>query len=276
MDRLLLIDGSNLLFQMYFGMPARIVGSNGIAIHGTLGFVGALLKMIRMVQADHVAVLFDGEHENPRTALDADYKANRPEEERDTPFSQLPDIYRALDFLGLCHAETVDCETDDWIAGYVRRYGGECEIVIASMDSDFFQLIAPTVRVLRYRGKGSVVCDEAYIREKFGIEPWQYAGFKSLTGDRADNIPGVPGVGAKTAALLMREFGSLGGVLAHSDRIAKPSARASVTENTGRIGCNYRLIALDGVVDLPFSVSQLRWKDPGMTTVQVLRGIGVY
>lgn len=277
MGKLLLVDGSNLLFQMYFGMPARIVGSNGGAIHGTLGFVGALLKMIRMVQADHVAVLFDGEHENPRAALDADYKANRPAlEGDDTPFSQLPDIYRTLDFLGLCHAETTDCETDDWIAGYVGRYGSECEIVIASMDSDFFQLIAPAVRVLRYRGKGSVLCDEAYIREKFGIEPRQYAGFKSLTGDKADNIPGVPGVGVKTAATLMREFGSLESLLAHCDRISKPSVRTSVAENRVRIGCNYRLIALDGEVDLPFSVSHLRWEDPGVTTVQVLRGIGVY
>lgn len=275
MKKLLLVDGSNLLFQMYFGMPARIVGSGGDAIHGTLGFVGALLKMIRMVRPDHVAVLFDGEHENPRTALDANYKANRSASE-DDPFSQLPDIYRALDHLNLCHAETVDCETDDWIAGYVRQYGGECEIVIASMDSDFFQLIGPTVRVLRYRGKGSVVCDEVYIREKLGIEPRQYAGFKSLTGDQADNIPGVPGVGVKTAALLMREFGTLENLLTHSDRVAKPSVRASVAENEERIARNYRLIALEGARELPCSLSCLRWEDTGATTVQVLQAIGVY
>ena len=276
MKKLLLVDGGNLLFQMYFGMPARIVGSRGEAIHGTLGFVGALLKMIRMVQPDHVAVLFDGEHENPRTALDASYKANRPAYEDDDPFSQLPDIYRALDHLNICHAETTDCETDDWIAGYVRQYGGECEIVIASMDSDFFQLIGPTVRVLRYRGKGSIVCDEAYIREKLGIEPQQYAGFKSLTGDQSDNIPGVPGVGVKTAALLMREFGTLDDLLAHSGRIAKPSVRGSVTEHLERIACNYRLIALEGAVELPFSLACLRWEDHGATTVQVLREIGIY
>lgn len=276
MDRLLLIDGSNLLFQMYFGMPARIVNARGEAIHGTLGFVGALLKMIRMVQPNCVGVLFDGEHENPRTALDANYKANRLEEERDSPFSQLPDVYRALDHLGTCRAETVECETDDWMAGYVRRYGGEYEIVIASMDSDFFQLISPNVRVLRYRGKGSILCDEAYIREKFGIEPPQYAGFKSLTGDKADNIPGVPGVGAKTAAKLMREFGSLENLLEHRDEIGKPSLRAAVADNAQRIRLNRRLIALEGSQKLPFSPQEMRWKDTGATTVQVLREIGVY
>ncbi len=276
MDRLLLIDGSNLLFQMYFGMPARIVNARGEAIHGTLGFVGALLKMIRMVQPDCVGVLFDGEHENPRAALDAGYKANRMGEERDTPFSQLPDIYRALDHLGLCRAETADCETDDWMAGYAKRYGCEYDIVIASMDSDFFQLIAPNVRILRYRGKGSVLCDEAYIREKLGIEPWQYADFKSLTGDAADNIPGVPGVGIKTAAKLLREFGSLEDLLERCSEIIKPSVRAAIVENAQRIQLNRRLIALEGARELPFSPQEMRWKDTGATTVQVLRKIGVY
>ena len=219
---LLLVDGSNLLFQMFFGMPARIVNAQGKAIQGTLGFVGALLKIIRRVKPTHVAVLFDGENHNPRKDIDADYKANRevysrvPEEEN--PFSQLPDIYAALDFLGLCHAETTDCETDDWMAGYVKRYeneaGGQelseaegseggCRIVISSFDSDFFQLISRNVSVLRYRGEQTVLCTPEYLDEKFGIVPSQYAAFKSLTGDAADNIKGVEKVGPKTAARLL-------------------------------------------------------------------------
>lgn len=91
MDKLLLVDGSNLLFQMFFGMPARIVGSEGKAIQGTLGFVGALLKIIRMVAPTHMLVIFDGEHENSRCELDADYKANRIDygtvSEEENPFS---------------------------------------------------------------------------------------------------------------------------------------------------------------------------------------------
>ncbi len=279
MKKLLLVDGSNLLFQMFFGMPARIVNGEGKAIQGTLGFVGALLKIIRMVQPDCVAVLFDGEHENARMELDADYKANRVDysetAEEDTPFSQLPDIYRALDHLGIPHAETVDCETDDWIAGYVRRYDGDLKIVIASMDSDFFQLITENVSVLRYRGAGSTLCDEAYIRGRLGIEPAQYADFKSLTGDTSDNIPGVPKVGPKTAAELLREFGSLEGILANSIRIRKPSVRAGVEANRDRLCINYRLIRLDGAEKLPFSLQALCWADGGMTTMQVLHEIGL-
>ena len=88
MDKLLLVDGSNLLFQMFFGMPARIFNRNKKAVHGTIGFVGALLKIMRFVKPTHVAVLFDGEHENARAALDCDYKANRPK--RKTPFRSSP------------------------------------------------------------------------------------------------------------------------------------------------------------------------------------------
>ncbi len=149
MNRILIIDGSNLLFQMFFGMPSRIVNEQGKAIQGTFGFVGALLKIIRKTEPTHIAVLFDGEHENVRAALDSDYKANRidygetPEE--NNPFSQLSDVYAALDYLGIKHTETVDCETDDWIAGYAFTYGQENEIVISSFDSDFFQLITDNV-----------------------------------------------------------------------------------------------------------------------------------
>ena len=120
MEKLLLVDGSNLLFQMFYGMPARILNHEGKAIQGTLGFVGALLKIVRMVQPTHVAVLFDGECENKRNDIDVEYKANRPDysqvPKEETPFSQMPDVYEALDYLGMAHGETTDCEADDWIA----------------------------------------------------------------------------------------------------------------------------------------------------------------
>lgn len=157
MNRLLIVDGHNLLFQMFFGMPARIINEQGKTIQGTLGFTGALLKIIRRTEPTHIAVLFDGEHENDRSVLNADYKANRidysevPEE--NNPFSQLSDVYAALDYLNIKHTETTTCETDDWIAGYALTYGHETEIIISSFDSDFFQLITDNVSVLRYRGK---------------------------------------------------------------------------------------------------------------------------
>ena len=277
--KLLIVDGSNLLFQMFYGMPARITNAQGKAIQGTLGFVGALLKMIRAVSPTHVFVAFDGECENARTEIDSDYKANRPDysdmPEEETPFSQLPDIFRALEYLGIQYRETTLCEADDWIAGYARRYGCDGDVVIASQDSDFFQLITDRVHVLRYRGEQSVLCDPAYIHGKLGIEPARYASYKSLTGDTSDNIRGVEKVGPKTAAALMNQFRDVEDLIARAPEIEKPSVRASVMNSTDRIRRNYALIALSGEANLPFAIEDLAYTYTGITTTQVLAGIGL-
>ena len=279
MNRLLLVDGSNLLFQMFFGMPARIVNKQGKAVQGTLGFVGALLKIIRRTEPTHVAVLFDGEHENGRAQIDADYKANRTDysqiSEEENPFSQLPDVYRALDFLQIKHAETVICETDDWMAGYALRYGKEMEIVISSFDSDFFQLITDQVRVLRYRGEKTLLLGPDDITEKFHIFPGQYADFKSLVGDTADNIRGAEQVGPKTAAKLLERYGTLENILAHAEHIEKPSVRDSILRNAERLRNNYKLIKLGNSRSLPFAMNDLAYHLPEITTNEVLRGIGL-
>lgn len=269
MNRLLIVDGSNLLFQMFFGMPSRITNSEGKAIQGTLGFVGALLKIIRRTEPTHIAVLFDGEHENERTELNADYKANRVDysqtPEEDSPFSQLPDVYAALDYMGIKHTETTVCETDDWIAG----------VIVASFDSDFFQLITENVSILRYRSDNTVICTPAYLREKFGIEPSQYADFKSLTGDSSDNIKGADKVGPKTASSLLSEFGNLENIILNAAPIKKPSIRESIIRNADRLRTNYKLIKLEGTVPLPFTMKELPYTYDGITTNEVLKGIGV-
>lgn len=277
MDRLLIVDGSNLLFQMFFGMPARIVNKQGKAIGGTLGFVGALLKIICKVEPTHIAVLFDGEHENDRSFLNSDYKANRVDyskmSEEETPFSQLGDVYAALDFMGIKHTETTNCETDDLIAGYALSFGDEMEIIISSFDSDFFQLITDKVSVLRYRGKNTVICTPEYVKEKFGITSEQYADFKSLTGDASDNIKGADKVGPKTAALLLHEFTTLDSILANAEKIKKPSIKESILRNSERLKTNYKLIKLGNKVPLPFALQELAYDYKGITTSEVLKGI---
>lgn len=277
-DKLLLVDGSNLLFQMFFGMPARIFNRNGKAVHGTIGFVGALLKIVRMTSPTHIAVLFDGEHENTRAALNADYKANRIDygtvSEDQCPFTQLPDIYAALDHLGIKHAETTDCETDDWIAGYALTYGNEMPIVISSFDSDYFQLITDNVSVLRYRGVKTAICTPEYIIDHFGIRPDRYADFKSLVGDVSDNIKGADKVGPKTAALLLKKFGTLENLILNAEQIDRMPIRQSIIENTERLRTNYKLIKLDGA-PLPFGLDELLHGDIILTSSQVLNEIGI-
>ena len=280
MNRFLIVDGSNLLFQMLYGMPSRIVDKQGKAIQGTLGFVGALLKIIRRVEPTHITVLFDGEHENDRSELNVDYKANRvdysqvPEEE--TPFSQLPDVYAALAYLNIKFAETETCETDDWVAGYALTYGQEAEIIISSFDSDFFQLITDKVSVLRYRGDRTVICTPDYIKNKFNIEPEQYADFKSLVGDASDNIKGAEKVGPKTAANLLNQFGTLDNILVNAERIEKPSIRDSILRNAERLRINKKIIKLDNTSTLPFGLKELAYTFTDVTTTDVLKGIELF
>lgn len=279
MQKLLVVDGSNLLFQMFYGMPSRILNKDGKPIHGTLGFVGALLKILRMTQPTHAVVLFDGEHHNERKDLDAEYKANRPDfsalPEEETPFSQLPDIYAALDYLKIKRAETTTCETDDLVAAYALRYGRDMQVVISSFDSDFFQLITQNVSVLRYRGAHTLLCDEKYVWEKFGVTPKQYADFKALIGDNADNIKGAYKIGPKTAAKLLREYGELRTLLERLESVEKPSVKSSIAEAKERLKRNQKLIKLDGCTELPFHVEQLDYTDTNKKTREVLQGIGL-
>ncbi len=279
MNKLLIIDGHNLLFQMFFGMPSRIINKDGKAIQGTLGFVGALLKIIRLTEPTHVVALFDGEHENDRAELNAEYKANRVDysaaSEEDNPFSQLPDVYAALDFMNIKHTEAAELETDDVIASYAIKYGTKMQIVIASFDSDFFQLINDKVTVLRYRGDKTVIFGSEYIQDKLGISPNQYADFKSLTGDSSDNIKGADKVGPKTAAQLIGQFGTLDNILQNAEQISKLSIRESIIKNTERLKVNYRLIKLDDKAPLPFVIDELQYKYDGITTNEVLAGIGL-
>ncbi len=279
MKKLLIVDGSNLLFQMYYGMPARIKNQQGRSVHGVIGFVGALLKILRMTGPDYAAVLFDGECANERTVLDEDYKTNRTDysilPEEDTPFSQLPDIFKALDLLHIRYGETWECETDDWVCSYTRQYGADMQITIASQDSDFFQLITDSVRVLRYRGEKTVICDVEYIYTKLGILPGQYAAFKALTGDPSDNIRGAEKIGPKTAAALLGQFGDLDTLLSCADTIRKPSVRESVIQNAQRIRKNYQLIHLTGDHKVPFSISELAYTQSNATTRTVLEQCGI-
>lgn len=278
-QKILIVDGNNLLFQMFFGMPSRIYNEQGIGIWGVLGFIGALLKIIKQTNPTHITVLFDGENQNRRTLIDNDYKANRINygkvKDEDNPFSQLPYICKALKYLGIAYAETTNCEVDDWISSYAKLYGNNNKIIISSFDSDFFQLLNDNVSVLRYRGNNSVVCTPEYIQNKFGIMPYQYADFKSLTGDKSDNIKGADRIGVKTASALLQEFGTLNNIIQNTEQIKKTIVRQSITNNYELLLRNYELIKLDVKTDIPFELDEMLFSYNGITTTEVLRGIGL-
>ena len=278
MYRLLIVDGHNLLFQMFFGMPSKIIGAKGQAIQGVIGFVGAINRLMDTYHPTHLCVMFDGERENPRKDILEEYKANRidysevPEEEN--PFSQLPLVYEALDYMGISHTETTVCETDDVIAAYAVKYGEESEVLISSFDSDYFQLINDKVKIIRYRGKCSVLCDENYIKEKYGIPPSLYLDFKCLVGDTADNIPGIRGIGPKTAAKLVNTFGGLDSIIERSKEIESEKIRLAIEDGVDILKRNMALISLDGNADLPFALDEMKFTNPHIRTMDVIRCIG--
>ncbi|MCL2020134.1 MAG: flap endonuclease [Oscillospiraceae bacterium] len=280
MEKLLIIDGHNLLFQMFFGMPSRIVNKQGKAIHGTLGFVGALNKIMKLTVPTHVVVVFDGEHQNSRAEILPEYKANRIDyseiPDNENPFSQLEDIYSALDFMGIRHYEEQEFEADDTIASYVITYSRNMRVIISSFDSDFFQLINDNVSVLRYRGDKTIICDTAYIQNKFGIFPEQYADFKSLTGDGSDNIKGAEKVGVKTAADLIKQFGNIQNVIRKADEIVKPRIRESVKSSANQLEKNLDLIKLKNNCRLRFEITALLYESSGFATNEILKAIGLY
>ncbi len=278
-EKLLLVDGMNLHFQMFFGMPSRILNHEGKAIQGTMGFVGAIRKIVEMTSPTHMLVVFDGEHHNPRTDIDGQYKANRPDftevPEEENPFAQLPDVYAALDAMEIRHCETSICEADDLIASYASAFEASHKVIISSFDSDFFQLIGPNTSILRYRGERSVLCDQTYLEEKYGIRGSQYVDFKSLTGDTADNIPGIEGVGPKTASKLINQFGSIENLVKGCNDIESPRLRNMVEKGLGRLEINKSLILMDSRQKLPIGIKDLEIRKVIPKTRDVLTSIGL-
>ena len=263
---------------MFFGMPTRIIGLGGQAIQGVIGFVGAVNRLMDTYHPTHLLVMFDGERHNPRKDVLEEYKANRidysdvPEEEN--PFSQLPLVYEALDYMGIKHTETTVCETDDVIAAYAIKYGEENEVLISSFDSDYFQLINDNVKVIRYRGSCTVLCDEKYIKEKYGLPPSRYLDYKCLVGDTSDNIPGIRGVGPKTAAKLVNAFGGLDSIIERSKEIESEKIRLAIEDGVDIIKRNMALISLNGNADIPFALEEIELVNPHIRTMDVIRGIG--
>lgn len=276
--RLLVVDGSNLLFQMFFGMPTKIIGKSGKDVRGVVGFVGALLRIIRMTSPTHICVLFDGESHNPRVDLSEDYKANRPDwsemSDEENPFTQEDDIYKAVDYLCIPRYVTEDCEADDIVASYAANFPGE--VIISSQDSDFFQLISPRVKVLRYRGDKSVICDCEYIVNKLGILPSQYADYKALVGDSSDNIRGVRGIGPKTAAKLINDYGSIIGLINNINSIEKARIKEAITLDADRVLLNQKLITLGCSHKVPFAPSELAYTLPNISSGEILKDIGIF
>jgi len=279
-EKLLIIDGHNLLFQMFYGMPNKIYNQDNVPIHGVIGFIGALLKIIKMNNPNYVVVLFDKEQDILKQSINENYKNNRvsynsvPDDEN--PFSQLQHIYIVLDELNIKHTEVDVVETDDMIASYCFRYMDDYDIVISSFDSDFYSLINDNVKIFRYRGKNSQLIDKTFISEKFNIDCKYFADYKALIGDNADNIKGINGIGPKTASYLINNYGNINNIISNISKLENKKIVEKIINNIDRLKQNINLIKYTKSYILPFDICELRISlTDNEKTMDLLRKVGI-
>jgi DNA polymerase I len=263
--KLLLLDGHSLAYRAFFALPDTLATSSGQVTNAAYGFTSMLIKLMHDEKPDGVAVCFDRGRPAFRHDRYPEYKANR----RETPdlFSQqLPLIRDVLHTMKVPIVELEGFEADDLLATLAKQAEKEGdEVVIVSGDRDVLQLVRDCVAVMMTRrGISDIVrYDAEAVAEKYGVSPAQWTDFVALKGENSDNLPGVPGIGDKTAAQLIQKYGDIEGVIAHAGEL-KPKISAGVSEMADQIRTNKALGYLLEDVEMPVSLSDIAlepWDD---------------
>ena len=257
MPSLWLVDGSHTIFRAYHALP-HLSTRQGVPTNAVYGFTTMLLRAIREGNPTHLAVAFDEEAKAKRSELYAEYKATRGAPPEDlTP--QFPLVRRVLEALRVPAIGFPGYEADDVIATIARRARAQgWEVVIVSGDKDLMQLVVNGIRC--YDSMYEKWYGPAEVEEKWGVPPQQVADLLALTGDKIDNIPGVPGVGEKTAAGLLKAYGTLENVLANAANVKKPKLRENLLASVESVRRGRQLISLYGELPLPVQLEDLERK----------------
>jgi DNA polymerase-1 len=260
-----LIDGSGFIFRAYFARAKDPKAerfqrkSDGMATEVVMHFSNMLDKYLRDTDADHIAVIFDASGRSFRNEIYDQYKANRREMPDDLA-PQLAHVRQAADAFGVCRIEMEGFEADDLIATYARHsIEAGAKVTILSSDKDMMQLVSDDRVQMRDPMTDRPIA-EAEVREKFGVGPDKVIEVQALCGDSTDNVPGVPGIGVKTAAELINAYGDLETLLAHAHEIKQPKRREALIENQAKARLSKELVKLDDSVPLPCPLSALKVK----------------
>lgn len=256
---LCLVDGSGFLFRAFHALPV-LTRPDGTPVNAVLGFTNMLLKLLDDLQATHVAVIFDSARESFRNEIFPEYKANRPDPPEEL-IPQFPLVREATRAFKVACLERPGFEADDLIATYTRHAQADgYDVMIVSSDKDLMQLVSDRVSMfdaLKNRRIGP-----AEVKEKFGVGPEQVVDVQALAGDSTDNVPGVPGIGVKTAAQLIQAYGDLDSLLARASEIKQPKRRQSLIEFAEQARLSRELVRLRDDVPTDVTVSQLLRQDP--------------
>src|SRR5215831_2302025 len=263
-DHVFLVDGSSYIFRAYHALPPLNRKSDGLQVNAVLGFCNMLWKLLRDMKPEerptHLAVVFDKSERTFRTEMYADYKANRTEPPDDLR-PQFPLIREAVRAFDLPCLEQLGFDADDLIATYVRQAcdAGASATIVAS-DKDLMQLVTDCVVMYDTMKDRRIGIPE--VIEKFGVPPEKVVEVQALIGDSSDNVPGVPGIGVKTAAQLIGEYGDLETLLARAGEIKQEKRRQALIENAERARLSKKLVTLDANVKLDVPIGDLAVHEP--------------
>ena len=267
--RLLIVDGLAYAYRAFHAI--RDLNSPvGAPTNAIYGFIKMLAKMRATLQPSHLSVIWDGGLSAQRMAALPEYKAQRPPMP-DSLGRQISDIHRYLDASGVPWFCEDGVEADDLIATQARHaVAAGAGVVIASADKDFMQLVSPSVGLFNPNDKSETTWQAAQVRAKAGVEPEQIVDWLSLIGDTVDNIAGVPGVGPKTAADLLQQFGTIAALYERVSEVKSERVRAALQAAEPAVRRNQRLIRLQD--DLPggFSLEKVTLRRSDLTRLEAL------
>ena len=258
--RLYLIDVSGLVYRAYYAISG-LSTSYGQPTGAIFGFVNILNKILK-VKPDYVVCCFDVSRDTFRQKKFKEYKMNRPPSPAEL-IHQMQYIREVVDASNIASAEQDGYEADDVIASFAHKASQHhIEVVIVSSDKDILQLVDDGVRVFDpKKDKGGLFYDKQQVKERYGVWPNQIIDMFTLMGDSADNIPGIKGIGEKTASALIQEFGTIENLITHADAIPSPGLREAIKGNIAAIRLNYDLLKLTQGLDINFDLKRLAYKE---------------
>ncbi len=260
-----LVDASGFIFRAFHAI--RILNNpEGTPVNAVYGFITMLMKLLDDMQPDHIAIIFDSARKTFRNDIDPLYKANRtePPDELVPQFALVREATQAFNFDCI---ELQGFEADDLIATYTKEALNEgAEVTIVSSDKDLMQLI--TERVTMFDSFKNRRIGPEQVQEKFGVYPEKVVDVQSLAGDPTDNVPGVPGIGIKTAAQLIQEFGDLDTLLARASEIKQNKRRENLIEHADKARLSRELVRLRDDVPLTIPLNQLGRRQPDLVHLE--------
>ena len=265
-DHFYLVDGSGYIFRAYYALPPLSRKSDGLPTGAVSGFCSMLFKLLEDARSDdtknkptHFAVIFDSARKNFRNEIFKDYKANRAEAPEDLA-PQFEYIRKSVKAFNLPSIELLNYEADDLIATYSKKIiEAGAKVTIISSDKDLMQLVSNKIRL--FDPMKSKVIGEKEVIEKFGVKPEQVIDVQSLAGDSSDNVPGVPGIGIKTAAELIKKYKTLENLLNKASEIPQNKRRETLLSNKDKAVISKQLVTLKDDVPLKNNVSDFIIKD---------------